>query len=226
MRVPVPVLAALAVLALAGCGGRGVRTPATGPAALPSPAPAAVPTPAPAAVPAPAPAPAPPAEPLAKVSAADKAYASGVAAMEEGHHERALEMFAAAWKESPGHAGAAKDFPEALIALKNSGDEALKNGRLDEAGRRWSAALRFISHPAEKGKAPPFTKADLKAGIDRLSENLMEKGLMEYRKGNLEAAIALWRGILSYDPSHAEAARSVQTASTQLDNLKKIVPPK
>lgn len=218
MRVPGLVLAALAILALAGCGGRGVRTPATPPATPPSPAPAAAPSPAPA--------PAPPAEPLPKASAADRAHASGVAAMSEGHNERALEMFAAAWKENPGHAGAAKDFPEALIALKNSGDEAFKHGRLDEAGRRWSAALRFISHPAEKGKALPFTKADLKAGIDRLSANLMEKGLMEYRKGNLEAAIALWRGILSYDPSHAEAAKSVQTASTQLDNLKKIMPPK
>jgi len=146
--------------------------------------------------------------------------------MEEGHHERALDMFAAAWKESPGHAGVAKDFPDALIALKYSGDEAFKQGRLEEAGRRWSAAFRFLSHPADKGKALPFTKADLKAGIDRISANLMEKGLMEYRKGNLESAIAYWRGILSYDPSHAEATKSVQTATTQLDNLKKIVPPK
>jgi hypothetical protein len=146
--------------------------------------------------------------------------------MSEGHNERALEMLAAAWKESPGHPGVAKDFTEALIGLKHSGDEAFKHGRLDEAGRRWSAALRFISHPADKGKGLPFTKADLKAGIDRLSANLMEKGLMEYRKGNLEAAIALWRSILSYDPSHAEAAKSVQTAVTQLENLKKIVPPK
>ncbi len=146
--------------------------------------------------------------------------------MAEGHNERALELFAAAWKESPGHAGAAKDFPEALIGLKHGGDEAYKHGRLDEAGRRWSAALRFISHPADKGKALPFTRADIKADIERLSANLMEKGLVEYRKGNLEAAIAFWRGILSYDPSHAEAAKSVQTAATQLENLKKISPPK
>jgi hypothetical protein len=54
----------------------------------------------------------------------------------------------------------------------------------------------------------------------------MEKGLVEYRKGNLGSAIASWRTILSYDPSHAEAARSVQTATTQLENLKKIGPPK
>jgi tetratricopeptide (TPR) repeat protein len=146
--------------------------------------------------------------------------------MAEANYERALEMFSAAWKESPGHAGVAKEFPEALVGLKNGGDEAFRQGRLEEAGRRWSAALRFLAHPAEKGKPLPFAKADLRASIDRLSASLMEKGLVEYRKGNLEAAIASWRAILSYDPSHAEAARSVQTATIQLENLKKIAPPK
>jgi len=146
--------------------------------------------------------------------------------MAEADYERALEMFSAAWKENPGHTGVAKDFPEALIGLKSSGDEAFRQGRLEEAGRRWSSALRFLSHPADKGKPIPFTKADLKAGIDQISESLMERGLVEYRKGNLGSAIASWRAILSYDPSHAEAARSVQTATTQLENLKKIGAPK
>lgn len=209
LRAPGLVLAALAILALAGCGGRVARTP---PPAVPPSAP----------IPPAATAP----EPPPKLSPADRAYASGAAAMAEANHERALEMFAAAWKESPGHPGASKDFQEALIGLKNSGDESFRHGRLEEAGRRWSAALRFISHPADKGKPLPFTKADLKASIDQLSASLMEKGLVEYRKGNLEAAISSWRAILSYDPSHAEAAKSVQTAATQLENLKKIGPPK
>jgi tetratricopeptide (TPR) repeat protein len=146
--------------------------------------------------------------------------------MAEGNYERALEAFTAAWKESPGHPGVARDFPDALTGLKKSGDEAFRQGRLDEAGRRWSAALRHLSHPAEKGKPLPFTKAELQASIDKASDALMEKGLVEYRKGNLEAAIGLWRSILAYDPSHAEAARSVQTAVTQMENLKKITPQK
>ena len=206
-------LAALMILAMAGCGGLRREAP-TAPSRPPPPA--SRPTVPPAVPPA-----APPA-----VSPADRAYSTGVAAMAEANYEKALEMFSAAWKESPGHTGVAKDYPEALTGLKSSGDEAFRQGRLEEAGRRWSSALRFLSHPADKGKPLPFTKADLKAGIDQLSEGLMEKGLVEYRKGNLESAIASWRAILSYDPSHAEAARSVQTATTQLENLKKIGPPK
>jgi tetratricopeptide (TPR) repeat protein len=166
------------------------------------------------------------AAPPPPVSAADRAYASGGAAMAEGNYERALDMFAAAWKENPEHPGVARDFPDALARLKNGGDESSRQGRIEEAGRRWSAALRYSAILAEKGGQLPFARTELRAGIDRVSAALMEKGLVEYRKGNLESAIAIWKSILGYDPSHAEAARSVKTASTQLENLKKISPPK
>lgn len=146
--------------------------------------------------------------------------------MGETNYERALEMFASAWKDNPGHIGVTNDFPVALAGLKNSADESFRQGKLEEAGRRWSSALRFASHPAEKGRALPFTKTDIRASIDRVSSSLMEKGLIEYRKGNLQAAISSWKSILAYDPSHADAARSVQTATTQLENLKKIDSPK
>jgi len=147
--------------------------------------------------------------------------------MADVNYERALEYFSAAWKESPGHPGVSRDFPEALISLKKSGDEAMNQGRLEDAGKRWEATIRYMGHPAaNKGKTLPFTKAELREAIDKLSASLMEKGIVDYRKGNLEAAIASWKSILAYDPNHAEAARSVQTASTQLENLKKINPPK
>ena len=145
--------------------------------------------------------------------------------MAEGHYERALELFATAWKESPGHPGVARDFPEALSGLKKSGDEAFRQGRLEEAGRRWSATIRHLSHPAEKGKPLPFTKAELQGNVETVSGALMEKGLVEYRKGDLESAIVIWKSILAYDPSHREALKSVQTATTQLENLKKLSPP-
>ncbi|MBI5575555.1 MAG: hypothetical protein HY896_04250 [Deltaproteobacteria bacterium] len=160
------------------------------------------------------------------VSAADLAFAEGETEMQRGNYERALEMFAAVWKESPGHPGVSKDFPEALSALKTRGDDAFRHGKLEEAGRHWAGVLRFASHPAEKGRHLPFTKSEIRASIDRVSSSLMEKGLIEYRKGNLDAAIALWKSILAYDPSHVEAAGSVRTATTQLENLKKIGPAK
>jgi tetratricopeptide (TPR) repeat protein len=145
--------------------------------------------------------------------------------MKEGTFERALKRFADVWKEIPGYPGVEENFPAALEGLKKSGDEAQQQGRAGEAGKRWMAALKFLPHPAMKGKKLPFSKADLKESVDRLTDNLMEKGLADYREGRLEEAIATWRNILAYDPTNEEANKSVKTATTQLENLKKLTPP-
>ncbi len=145
--------------------------------------------------------------------------------MKEGKFERALEHFADVWKETPGYPGVEKNFRTALEGLKKSGDDAYRWGKLGEAGKRWAATMRFLSHPALKAGMPAISKAGLKGSIDKVSDYLMEKGLADYREGRLEEAIATWRKILAYDPAHEEANKSVKTATTQLENLKKLTPP-
>jgi hypothetical protein len=127
-------------------------------------------------------------------------------------------------KEKPGHPDASRGFDEALVALKKSGDSASAQGRMEEAGKRWTGTLRYIGHPATKGRTLPFTRADVQGQVDRLTAAQMEKGLLNYRKGDIPASIAAWKTILAYDPDNEEAARSIRTASTQLENLKKIPP--
>jgi len=158
------------------------------------------------------------------VSPADKAFADGMAALQEGGLERALELFSAAWKEKPGHPGVSQEFDGALIALKKNGDAAYAQGKLEDAGRRWMGTLRYMNQPAAKPKNYPFTRAEVQGQVDRLTAGLMEKGLLDYRKGNIEAAIADWKMILAYDPGNEEATKSIRTATTQLENLKKIPP--
>jgi tetratricopeptide (TPR) repeat protein len=145
--------------------------------------------------------------------------------MRQGKYERALELFSAVWKKAPGYPGVEENFPAALEGLKKSGDDAYERGKLGEAGKRWTMTMRYLSHPALKTKSSSISKAGLKGSIDKVSEILMEKGLADYRQGRLKEAIAIWRQILAYDPAHEEAARSLKTATTQLETLKKITPP-
>lgn len=145
--------------------------------------------------------------------------------LEEGNAERALEHFAAAWKDLPGSPGVEEKFPVALEKLKKSGDEALRQGQQGDAGRKYAAVLRFLPHPASRETSQPFTRAELEERIDGISKSLMEKGVKEYQQGKIEAAIATWRQVLAYDPSNEEAAKSVRTATTQIENLKKLTPP-
>ncbi len=229
-------LLALSVAAFPGCARR-VGPPAAETAAPPAqpplaepPEPAAVvPAPPPVAPPVAPPAAAPLAVPPPPVAppadtAADKAYAAGLAALQEGGIERALELFAAALKEKPAFPEASRAFDEALVALKKQGDAAGAQGKPEEAGRRWTAVLRQLQHPAAKGKTYPFTRAEVQGQVDRLTAAQMEKGLLHYRRGDIPAAIGAWKTILAYDPENEEAARSIRTASTQLENLKKIPP--
>lgn len=157
---------------------------------------------------------------------ADNTYAAGSGALEEGRPGRALDLFAEAWKEAPGHPGVGKTFPVALERLKKQGDEAEQQGKPEEAGKAWAASLSYLSHPAARGKTLPFTRSDLQDALDRLTKTLMDKGLVEYREGRFESAISWWRKILAYDPGNEEAAKSVRTATTQLENLRKIAPGK
>ncbi len=208
--------------------------------AAPAPEVPAAPEPAPArkepAKPPPPPEPAPPkAPPPAKTApepppppppeaTADKAWTAGAAALEEGRPGRALDLFSEAWKEVPGHPGVAKSFPVALERLKKQGDEAEQLGKPEEAGKAWATSLAYLSHPAARGRTFSFTRSELQESLDRLTKTLMDKGLVEYRESRFESAISWWRKILAYDPANEEAMKSVRTATTQLENLKKISP--
>ena len=225
---PILLLSALAATAFSGCGWHSktsIATPSAKPhiaepAAKPHIAePVAMP---PVAEPA-APAPKPPAP---AISASDKLFAEGMTALQEGGHERALELFSAAWKEKPGHAGVAREFDGALLALKKNGDGAYAQGKWEDAGKRWMGTLRFIHHPAANWRGYPFTRSEVQEKVDHLSAALTKKALTEYRREEVPSAIADWKTILSYDPGHEEAARSLRTASKQLETLMKMPPGK
>ena len=203
------------------------KTPGTAPSSIPPPVPAAeppaIPPPAPTVEPPAISPPAPAVKPPA-ISVADKLFAEGMTALQEGGHEQALELFSAAWQEKPGHAGVAREFDGALLALKKNGDAAYAQGKWEDAGKRWMGTLRFITHPAANSRDYPFTRSEVRAKVDHLSASLLEKALLQYRKGNIQAAIADWKTILAYDPANEEAVKSLNTATTQLEQLKKLPP--
>jgi thioredoxin-like negative regulator of GroEL len=175
----------------------------------------------PLAVPPPAPAAKPPEIPLA-----DQRFAEGMRAFQEGGYGRALELFSGAWQEKPGHAGVAREFDGAVLALKKNGDAAFAQGMWEEAGKRWMGTLRFINHPAANPRGYPFTQSEVRAKVDNLTAALTVMALTEYRRGDVPSAIARWKSILSYDPGHEEAAHSLQTATKQFETLKKMPPGK
>jgi hypothetical protein len=66
-----------------------------------------------------------------------------------------------------------------------------------------------------------FNREGLTARIRDCEKILFEKGLEQYRSGNLNQAISLWKSILVSDPENQEIKKAVDMASRQFRNLQK-----
>jgi len=58
--------------------------------------------------------------------------------------------------------------------------------------------------------------------METCANRLMEQGIVEYRRGRLESAIRKWKGVLTITPGHQQAKKSIDTATIQLQELKKL----
>jgi len=115
-------------------------------------------------------------------------------------------------------------YQRALEEVKRLADAALAANDCKTAGLGYAALLREYASAQKIGQTPSFSLKSLEEGLAHCRTQLTRKGLEEYRKGNLSAAIALWQGLLEFDPENSEIKKAVETVAEQLKKLKKEVP--
>lgn len=142
-------------------------------------------------------------------------------AVKAGNFARALDIFQAAIKENPGDAALAAKYRRTAHEIKAIGDKAFASKDFARAGS--VNALLLKNYASFEGQRPPvgFSREALKDAVAACRESLTKTGLAEYRKGDLAAAIAVWEGLLAFDPDNAEIKKAVNTAKTQLAGIKK-----
>jgi tetratricopeptide (TPR) repeat protein len=94
-----------------------------------------------------------------------------------------------------------------------------RHGRAQFDGGRYAGAYRAF---ADLGKLDPryLDSAALRDQVrNRLIQELYQDGIRLYRDEDLEAAVAKWRAVLDYDPSHAEARKNIDQAERLLRAL-------
>ncbi len=148
-------------------------------------------------------------------------YNPSAQAVKAGSLARALDIFQAALKESPGDAELAAKYRGTVNQIKAIGDNAFGAKDFAQAGRVHTVLLR--DYASFEGMRPPvaFSREALKDVVSACGEILTQTGLAEYRKGNLAEAITVWEGLLAFDPDNAEIKKAVNTAKTQLSGIKK-----
>jgi len=139
----------------------------------------------------------------------------------EGDYLKALDGFKGLPQEvlrSPAQSAALRRIME---ELKDLVDKALARKDFVAAGKGYTALWREYTMAQQAGFSLSFSRNDADEGIKGCRTQLTREGLDQYRKGNLKEAIAVWQGLLQFDPENAEIRKAVDTATEQLKKLQK-----
>jgi len=142
-------------------------------------------------------------------------------ALKAGNFARAFGIFRTARQEDPEDAVLTADYLKMIADIKSAGDKALDEQDFVLAGRANVLLLKNYASFSSLRREVGFSREALTEALSACRESLTQSGLAEYRKGNLVKAIAVWEGLLSFDPDNAEIKKAVGTARTQLGEIQK-----
>lgn len=108
-------------------------------------------------------------------------------------------------------------------SLVEQGIQYYSNEDYANAGITLRRALN--NYPGGSGKTSGLRHSakEIRSLVKICAEKLREKGLREYRSGNLDNAIAYWRKILLFSKEDTPTIKKmIETAALQLQNLEKL----
>ncbi len=144
--------------------------------------------------------------------------------LQAGDFQKTLEAYKIPGAEGIKDPDLRAGYQHALEEVKRLADAAMAGNDFKTAGKGYAALLKEYAFAQKIGQPPSFSLKSLEEGLANCRTQITRKGLEEYRKGNLSAAIALWQGLLEFDPGNPEIKKAVETAAEQLKKLKKEVP--
>jgi len=136
-------------------------------------------------------------------------------------YERAIDVYRKPFELYRQDPQFRRNYFEILESIKTKGDEAFEKKDYAPAA---NAYRTFLKHYATALVLDPNLSAnpkDLDRRVKSCKKALSEKALQDYRSGDLEQAIAIWKSVLTFDPEDAEIKKAVETATLQMESLKK-----
>jgi tetratricopeptide (TPR) repeat protein len=158
-----------------------------------------------------------------KKPAKKKAPNTTMILLDKGRYENvARRMSSRRWHEFSSKRDRVHLYSEAINGFIDRGSSRMKLKEYGLAGISFRKALDY--YPSEKNiaKKIKLSKQKLLKNIGKCSNTLMEAGLLKYRAGQIEESIAIWNRIILFDPRNVEARKALDTATIQLENLRKL----
>ena len=140
-----------------------------------------------------------------------------------GNYAKAVGAYQAVLKDYPVDAAVKTRYANGVTEIKEIAAKALAAKEFALAGRIDGLLLKNLESfeglaMADGGAG--LSREELEDAIRQCTAAMTLDGLGEYRKGNLENAIAIWEELLSFDPANPEVRKAVETARAQMAKLK------
>ncbi len=139
-----------------------------------------------------------------------------------GRFKRALELYSNAFDKYHHSPGLRRGYKKLGEQIKSIADTAYQSGEVAKAGIDYSILLESSIATRDFAGTLSFDDDYLNRQIKACSKDLMASGLTQYREERLEEAIATWKKALIFDPDNKNIKNAFETATEQLQQLKKI----
>jgi len=139
--------------------------------------------------------------------------------LKSGDFRKAIELCRESYQKYPQDPGVRSGYIKTLESIKSSGDRAFEKKDFALAGCAYETLLKNFSSVKQWNGAISFSREGLTTRVENCRKILFQNGLEQYRSGNLNQAIALWKSILIFDPENQEIRKAVDMATLQYKNL-------
>lgn len=137
-------------------------------------------------------------------------------------YEQAIDVISVALSRYPGHAGVADEYSETMEKIRVEAEKMIAKKEHGRAGELFAKMRRDLKKHIRAARNLSFDDTYLARRIAFCSSKLTEEGLVRYREGEIEGAIALWEHVLDFDPENQEVQNAIETATLQMKNLQEI----
>ncbi len=137
-------------------------------------------------------------------------------------YQKALEILNSTYAKNHKNGDLRSGYIRIIEEIKSDAESAFKNNRVAEAGSIYNILLRDSFQTADFADSVSFDREFLINRIKTCARGLTQEGLLKYREGKLDDAIAIWKKVLAFDRDNLEVKNSISTAQNQLKNLNNI----
>lgn len=138
-----------------------------------------------------------------------------------GEYQGALDGYEILPAEAFQDPGVSAGLKRIVEELKRLADRAFARKDFVAAGKGYAALGNGYALAERSGLSLSFPRNASEEGVEKCRAQLTKDGLDLYRRGRIEEAIAVWQGLLEFDQDNVEIRKAVETATEQLERLKK-----